>query len=183
MNDVWLVSDTHFGHGNLMVFKGYDGKPLRDFKDANHMNEYIVEKWNSVVKPDDKVYHLGDVAMHPINHNIKIMSRLNGRKTLILGNHDDPDINVYKPYFKRIYSTRMLDWMLLSHVPIHPMSLGKADANIFGHVHNNITPGQYGPKYYNISIEVLDDYTPIHVEDLKNRIKKQLQEEYVHPKF
>ena len=173
---VWLISDTHFHHVNVLNFTGYDGKPLRVFDNVHQMDEYMVEKWNSVVKPDDKVYHLGDVVMKATAESLKIVGRLNGRKTLILGNHDSPDVHLYRPYFSHIHSTRILSDYILSHVPLHPMSLGKAKANIFGHVHNNIVPGQYGPKYYNISVEVLDDYTPISLEELDRRIRKQLEE-------
>jgi calcineurin-like phosphoesterase family protein len=174
MNDVWLISDTHFHHANILKFTGYDGKPMRVFDDVHHMDEHMVSRWNSVVKPEDKVYHLGDVALSHTAEGFKIMHRLNGRKTLILGNHDPKDLRLLSPHFKHIYSSRMLDRLLLTHIPVHPMSLGKAEANVFGHVHNNIVPGQYGPQYYNISIEVLDDYTPIHFEDLKVKIRKQL---------
>ena len=176
MKDTWLISDTHFTHSGILKFVGYDGKPLRVFKDANHMDEHIIEKWNSVVKPGDKIYHLGDVVIRPTRESMKILSRLNGNKTLILGNHDDPDMGLYRGYFHHVYSTRRLGELLLSHFPVHPMSLGKSKACVFGHVHNNIVPGQYGPQYYNISIEVLEDYTPIHFEDLRSKIQKQLGE-------
>jgi calcineurin-like phosphoesterase family protein len=53
------------------------------------------------------------------------------------------------------------------------MCLGRSKANVFGHVHNNITPGQYGPRYFNVSLEVMD-YTPVSLEDLSDRIDKQL---------
>lgn len=50
MSNIWLVSDTHFGHANILKFIGYDGKPLRVFNNAAHMDEYIISQWNSVVK-------------------------------------------------------------------------------------------------------------------------------------
>ncbi len=177
MNDTWLISDTHFHHSNILKFVGYDGKPMRVFDNVSHMDEYMVAAWNSVVKPEDKIYHLGDVALAHTAESFNILKRLNGRKTLILGNHDPKDLRLLSPYFKHIYSSRMLSNLLLTHIPVHPMSLGKADANVFGHVHNNIVPGQYGPRYYNISIEVLHDYTPIHLEDLKSKIAKQIRRE------
>lgn len=53
---IYFIADTHFNHTNIIKYC------KRPFKDANEMNEYIIEKWNSVVKDDDIVYHLGDVG-------------------------------------------------------------------------------------------------------------------------
>ena len=43
-------------------------------------------KWNKKVGTNDLVYHLGDVVMN--RKHIAIIASLNGRKRLILGNHD-----------------------------------------------------------------------------------------------
>ena len=50
------------------------------------MNEAIIERWNSVVKEGDTVYHLGDVVMG--HYDAKILCRLNGLIKFIRGNHD-----------------------------------------------------------------------------------------------
>ena len=59
--DIWVISDTHFDHANILNFTDAVGKPTRNFADVEAMNEHMIERWNSVVKPGDKVYHLGDV--------------------------------------------------------------------------------------------------------------------------
>lgn len=81
----FFTSDTHFGHKNIITLG--DGRP---FRDITHMNEMIVHNWNALVRPDDTVYHLGDVALGPIEDSLKYISRLNGRKVMITGNHDRP---------------------------------------------------------------------------------------------
>lgn len=54
------------------------------------MNKALTENWNSVVKPEDTVFHLGDFAFGGIS---KFLPYLNGNITLIRGNHDrDSDI-------------------------------------------------------------------------------------------
>ena len=63
MPATWLVSDTHFGHEKICLFKREDGSPLRPFSHADEMDEFMVKAWNERVKPSDKVYHLGDVAI------------------------------------------------------------------------------------------------------------------------
>jgi calcineurin-like phosphoesterase family protein len=86
------------------------------------MDEEMVKRWNEVVRPDDKVYHLGDVVINL--KKLPIMHRLNGNKRLIRGNHD---IGKTKDYieagFKEIYGVRVLDKMVLTHVPLHPESI------------------------------------------------------------
>lgn len=167
--NIWLISDTHFGHANILTFKTEDGSPLRSFSSVEEMDEHMVERWNSVVKPADHVYHLGDVAMNP--KCIPIVSRLNGHKRLVLGNHDHHVMKLYTPYFEKIFATRRLDNLLLSHYPVHPASIsGKLIANVHGHVHKN--EYDYGVKYFNVCVEMLD-YTPIAFEDLKKRIAER----------
>lgn len=172
MHKIFVISDTHFGHANILRFTDRFEKPLRTFDSVGHMNEHMVEKWNSVVRPVDKVYHLGDVLVKGADWTI--LGRLNGHKRLILGNHDYPKAKLYALYFEDIYSTRLLEGLLLSHIPIHPMSLGKARANVHGHVHNNVPALHFGPQYLNVSVEVID-YTPIEWGELKNKVDKQLQ--------
>lgn len=79
---VFFTSDTHFGHERIITLSD------RPFKDVTDMNEALVRNWNAVVGPDDHVYHLGDVALGGIEHSMAYLSRLNGRKTLVTGNHD-----------------------------------------------------------------------------------------------
>lgn len=52
------------------------------------MNEAIIDNWNSVVAPEDTVYHLGDVCLGPVAEWHDSLSRLNGYKVLIVGNHE-----------------------------------------------------------------------------------------------
>jgi calcineurin-like phosphoesterase family protein len=164
MANIFLVSDTHFGHANILNFTTRDGGKVRDFASVDEMNETMIERWNKVVKPEDKVYHLGDVAMS--KRDIPLVGRCNGHKRLVRGNHDDHNIKLYLPYFEEIYATRLLDNMLLSHIPVHPESLMGRGVNIHGHVHNNVSPLHFGPNYLNVSVEVID-YTPISLEEAK----------------
>src|SRR5216684_2816074 len=124
MSNIFVISDSHFGHANLLNFKREDGSPVRSFSCAEEMDEVMIDRWNSVVKPTDKVYHLGDVAMK--KDSIATVSRCNGHKRLILGNHDNLGIRKYLPFFEEIYSWRLLDRHLFTHAPVHPSSIGKS---------------------------------------------------------
>lgn len=168
MANIFVVSDTHFGHANILTFKNSDGSPVRSFSSVQEMDEYMIDKWNSVVRPQDHVYHLGDVAIK--RPDIATVGQCNGHKRLVRGNHDIYRTKEYLPYFDEIYGIRVLDGMIFTHIPIHPESLSRFKANIHGHVHS-LPQGRYGPRYYNVSVEVID-YTPVSLEDLKLRLKE-----------
>lgn len=174
MANIFVISDTHFGHENMLNFKDRHDKPMRVFDDVHHMDEHMIERWNSVVGIQDHVYHLGDVIVRGKDCG-RLLKRLNGHKRLVLGNHDFPKMSEYTPYFEKIYGTRLLDSLLLSHIPVHPLSLGKAIANIHGHVHNNTAPDHFGKQYLNVSVEVID-YTPVAWEALKKLVHQKLEQ-------
>ena len=52
MADIWVISDTHFNHDNILKFEDKAGKPCRDFVDVEDMNETMIANWNSVVKQE-----------------------------------------------------------------------------------------------------------------------------------
>lgn len=93
------TSDTHFGHARIIELSN------RPFKHVDEMNEEIIRRWNSVVGPDDTVYHLGDVALGPIMESLANIRRLNGHKILILGNHDRPFMKRNKDSFNEWVET------------------------------------------------------------------------------
>jgi calcineurin-like phosphoesterase family protein len=82
MSTLFFTADTHFGHANIIQYTN------RPFDSASHMDEVLIANWNSVVGPDDEVYHLGDFALCNPEPCHRILSRLNGRIHLIRGNHE-----------------------------------------------------------------------------------------------
>jgi calcineurin-like phosphoesterase family protein len=80
---IWFTADTHFGHANIIKYCN------RPFPNVEVMNNTIKDNWNRVVRPQDTIYILGDVAMKISYYEIrKILSTLNGQKYVILGDHD-----------------------------------------------------------------------------------------------
>lgn len=82
MPDIYFTSDTHYYHANIIRYAG------RPFASVDEMNEAMIERWNSVVRPGDLVYHLGDFALGRSEHAVALARRLTGNKYLIFGNHD-----------------------------------------------------------------------------------------------
>lgn len=185
MSNIFLISDTHFGHENACkVFKLADGcTPLRPFSCAAECDEAMIERWNAVVKPTDKVYHLGDIAM--ADKHVHTLGRLNGIKVLIKGNHDEGKMSLYMQYFKDVRGSHQLDRFVLTHIPVHPGSLSRWTANIHGHLHANRVQLAApfltmidDPRYFCASVEQID-FTPIALEDVKVIINHNL-EKYSH---
>lgn len=173
MANIFFCSDHHFYHQNILTFKRDDGTPLREFQDVNHMNEIIVQRHNERVRPNDKVYFLGDVTMSRNASGLEILGRMNGEKVLIKGNHDLCKPQQYLQYFKDIRGSHQFDGMILTHIPIHPDSLARWGLNVHGHLHYQVVrlPLSQIPdrRYYNVSMERIN-YTPVSLEEVKKHV-------------
>lgn len=175
MYDTFLVSDTHFGHANSLNFKRADGNPLRPFASVEEMDEHMIDQWNKTVRPQDKVYHLGDVVIN--RRFLHVVERLNGRKILIKGNHDIFRLDDYHPRFADIRAYHVLDKFVMSHVPVHESQLERWKANIHGHLHSNQVEknGKWDIRYFNVSVESpnravvgVPEFTPIPFQLIKD---------------
>jgi calcineurin-like phosphoesterase family protein len=179
--DIWVTSDTHFRHSNILKFiDSTTGDLVRGhlFADVDEMDEHMIERWNSVVKAGDIVYHLGDVVMGDKEWFKKNWPRLNGSKRLIVGNHDDIPFLSSGGFFKKVGMWRMFPefGLMFSHVPLHESGLLRhvdrsksypdgceTLLNIHGHIHQNPSPD--GP-YKCVCVEQTN-YTPVNIEDLR----------------
>jgi len=169
---VFFISDTHFGHNNICKFTTDSGEKLRPWESASEMDEALVQSWNETVRECDKVYHLGDVVI--AKKHLETLSKLNGRKILIRGNHDIFEAKDYLQYFKDIRGVHVLNGMILSHIPIHEESLARFSINVHGHLHSRrvMKDGQIDPRYYSVCVEQVG-FKPIEMSDLVQRIKSQ----------
>lgn len=165
MRDIFIISDTHFGHTNILKFLNEDGSHTRGFSSVEEMNETIVDNWNKTVRDEDIVYHLGDVYF---GQGHSVLTRLRGRKRLILGNHDNGKSDYLLSNFQKILVWRMFPEFncLLSHVPVHESALYKVDYNLHGHVHKSTLQDS---RYVNCCVEVRD-YTPVSIEEIMKNV-------------
>lgn len=155
--NTWLTSDTHFLQEAILDFIDSSTKELLrpGFDSIEHHDEYIIEMWNSVIAPNDTVYHLGDVCYIPEQHNYpQIHNRLNGTKHLIVGNHDDIRYHANLDWVSvNMWVELHEENILLTHTPQDQFALlrGKPGAsfkdwqpsyrlNVHGHIHQNPEP-------------------------------------------
>lgn len=171
IHEKWFISDTHFGHSNMLKFKNDDGTPVRGFKTTFEMDETMIQNWNSVVKDNDYVYHLGDVTFRYDGYFNNIMSRLKGHKRLIVGNHDrlkNPNlfhwfekVEYWKGFSKENFTA--------SHMPQLLDALRDGAFNVHGHTHGR---SRKEKNYINVCVEVRN-YTPVHMDTILEEIKQR----------
>tara|TARA_R100001086_G_scaffold191630_1_gene109001 strand:- start:37 stop:567 length:531 start_codon:yes stop_codon:yes gene_type:complete len=165
MSNLFFISDTHFSHTNILKFEA----EARPFNTLEEHDEELITRWNSRVQPDDRLIHLGDVCFKPATRLGAIMSRLNGKKTLVLGNHDVAPMDEYMKWFERIMVTYKIPKtnVICSHYPMHPCQLeNRYNINVHGHCHSFHVDD---PRYINISCENTGLF-PISLDELKQRI-------------
>ena len=165
MNNIWFTSDTHFGHKNFLNFLDDAGNKIRPFGSVEEMDELMVDRWNAVVKPGDKIYHLGDVTFG----DPSILARLKGQKRLVLGNHDDIKNPKLFAAFKKVQLWRLFKEhnFVCTHVPMWPDQIRHVTYNVHGHIHHQPAPSD---RHICICVEQTD-YRPLHLDELLSRMK------------
>ena len=185
---IYVWSDLHLGHDKCCTtFTRNDGSFLRPFKDAEEADEVMIARCNAIVRPQDKLYILGDITINSKHlHKVK---RLNGHKRMIGGNHDLADTEEYlEAGFEQVRGVRVfrnnkegVGDCVLTHVPIHPDCMARWGVNVHGHLHANVLKlpnGHPDPRYVSACVEMLD-YTPILLTELLKRAGKQVGDTYV----
>jgi len=164
MSNIWIISDTHLNHSNMLNFMDEKGDKVRAFDNIQEMNETIIQNWNAVVRPGDKVYHLGDVFFGDKEWFKKTWPRLMGSKRLVVGNHDDVRFMACGGFFQKVMMWRLFKEhnMLLTHVPVHEDSIRKVEFNVHGHIHEKLSPTK---RHVNVCVEKTG-YTPLHIEEV-----------------
>ena len=143
------------------------------------MNKVLIDNWNSLIKPEDVIYHMGDVSFKPD----KFVDKLNGKIILIYGNHDKKKFNYLYSEVKQTQELKIAEFKcLLTHIPIDPQIqykkgmcpdfsiLKKYDYIIHGHNHaeqHNCVSG----KHVNVGVDAWD-MKPIHIDELAKFLRK-----------
>jgi calcineurin-like phosphoesterase family protein len=133
----WIYSDPHFYHKNIVTFLNYNGTKVRPWDCAEQMTEDMIEMYNELVSDTDRVYILGDVAFKNSDMH-KSVGRLKGRKVLVPGNHEPTKMRQYFNLFDDVRGYVVKKGFIMSHIPLHPSSMGRWQLNIHGHLHNNV---------------------------------------------
>ena len=132
----FFTSDTHFGHGNIITY----GK--RPFRDVEAMDAFLVRQWNAIVSKGDTVWHLGDFSMKNAETVDALLGRLNGRKHLVVGNHDRiKDVRHWETIQESAEIQVDGQALYLCHYPLREWpGMWRGTIHLYGHVHGNLQP-------------------------------------------
>jgi calcineurin-like phosphoesterase family protein len=167
MSNVFFISDLHLGHRSILSFRSEVHKRL--FSNENEMNEWIIDNINSVVRPKDILWILGDLWWG--SDSSVLYNQINGRKRAILGNHDNGSILEYHRYFDKIYGVWKKYNFVMSHIPIHPkeMEFRNWGVNVHGHIHHK--ERDLGFPYINVNMDIIGP-KPISLDEIREIIKQ-----------
>lgn len=171
---IFFTADCHFDHQNIIKYTH------RPFANTDEMNQVMLDNWNAVVEQNDTVYILGDFVFRSRKDTYdRFLSKLNGKKILIKGNHDKEALNLQKKYnyFEEIKFYEELrvpgfeQKICLFHYPIENWN-GKhhGSVHLHGHSHGS-TPKQR--NRFDVGVDVFG-FKPISIEELKNYVETQV---------
>jgi calcineurin-like phosphoesterase family protein len=185
---LFFTSDTHFNHANILRFCN------RPWESIEEHDQALIENWNSVIGPDDTVFHLGDFVFGGFPKWKEIVEQLNGHIYLIRGNHDDKQMTagIQTLFEDCLYQARILvdgKTVYLNHFPF--LCFGHGDPKIykdsysiqlFGHIHSgpNSTSADVSrssilyPTQYDVGVDN-NNYCPISWKEVNEKIQKQLK--------
>lgn len=180
MSQIYLSSDYHFCHDREFIWKA------RGFSSVQEMNEAIVERHNALIKPEDSAYLLGDIVLGGAeSRGIDFVKMLNGKITIIAGNHDTPARRQkyaelgFPVYDALAFSYRKYHFYL-SHYPtltanLEKESLKQCTLNLFGHTHQKDKFYNDMPFMYHVGVDS-HDCRPVCLDTIIEDMKAKVEE-------
>jgi calcineurin-like phosphoesterase family protein len=160
----FFVSDTHFGHANIIK------TCQRPFATVEEMDEALVSRWNERVGAGDAVYHLGDFCFRNSRGADTYLRQLNGQIHLVAGNHDDETLAHHASLFASVSHIREISErghrIVMCHYPMREWRGSWERAwHLFGHVHGRLDHEPHG-----LSLDVgvdAHDFRPWSLEEIE----------------
>lgn len=170
MPNILFTADTHFGHKNIISHCN------RPFKDIDEHDEVLVRNWNAKVSKGDTVYHLGDFALCSTKRARDILASLNGKVTLIRGNHDKAVKGSYVQEFEKVCDyleiTVEEQKICLMHFPIESWNKAHYGSwHLHGHSHGSL---QASPDRKRLDVGVdCWGYIPVCFEEIREEMNRR----------
>jgi calcineurin-like phosphoesterase family protein len=159
--NIWFTADWHLFHKHII---NYCNRP---FKDVEEMHNTLIENYNKVVRPEDTVYFLGDMAFSNLNQSKAIIQSLKGHKILIRGNHDRNVAKCKELGFEYVVSRLCLYGihgytLILSHKPDCLGVILSREISLCGHVH---TAWKVNNGHINVGVDVWN-FAPVSIRQI-----------------
>jgi calcineurin-like phosphoesterase family protein len=162
---LYFTSDTHFADPRVLRI---DRRPFKTLADHD---ETLIENWNNAVSPDDDVWHLGDFGRVGLVDIDGVLSRLSGRKNLIIGNNDGTFTVGAKGWASvQHYAELQVDgrMLVLCHYPFRTWNkMGRKSINLHGHSHGRLKPF---PRQFDVGVDAWN-HRPVTFEDITLTIR------------
>lgn len=154
--NVRFIGCLHLGHTNMAKWRG--------FQDDFYHDEHLIDSWNGTVNKRDLTFILGDITMEKAN-SYPLLDRLNGRKIVVLGNHDRwQDVGILLKHVDSVAGAIDYKGFMLTHVPIHPNEVVNYRGNIHAHIHHNKLQEVCVNPYKNPEVSMLSQNMYYHVD-------------------
>jgi calcineurin-like phosphoesterase family protein len=158
---VYFTADNHFGHsGARSLYR-------RPFASVAEMDRAMIDRWNSVVKPEDEIWHLGDFAVRQSSERVEdLLGMLHGSKHLVAGNNDDAAVTGRNGWQSLQHYVELVIngiRLVLCHYPFRTWrDMGKGAINLHGHSHGRLKPQ---PRQYDVGVDMWD-FRPVRLEQV-----------------
>ncbi len=158
----FFTADTHFGdHRTINIQR-------RPFASVAEMDAHLIERWNAIVRPDDIVWHLGDVARRG-GDVPALLASLNGTKHLLLGNNDPAETADAAGWASVGHYAELAlgdHALVLCHYPFRSWNgQHKRAINLHGHSHGRLKPM---PRQFDVGVDV-HGFEPVTLDALLAR--------------
>jgi len=171
---IYFTADTHFNHTRVIEFSG------RPWQTLEEMTEAQIENWNEVITNNDQVWHLGDVMLTRGKKKDEalvesILSRLNGQKFLIAGNHDRGEVTKSR-HWQAVYQMHEIKVKLrpddvhaqrivLCHYALRTWNqMHRGAWMLHGHSHGNLS--DVGGKIMDVGVDC-NGYRPLSLQEIE----------------
>jgi calcineurin-like phosphoesterase family protein len=163
----FFTADPHFCHGRMIELA------RRPFSSTSEMDETMIRMWNEVVSFDDEVEIVGDFAVTTDDARIEsIYHRLNGIKSLTVGNHDEDNEAILTLPWASVETQKTVqvgdENVFLSHYPFKTWpGARKGTIHLYGHMHGRL-------RGTNRSLDIGVDswgFKPVLIGDIRKRLK------------
>lgn len=159
----WFTADHHFGHVNAITYCD------RPFSSILEMDYVLIKRWNELIKPDDKVYHLGDFTLGNFDQYTHYRDQLNGNISIIQGNHDH---RWFKPFdvtesVRQLVTTKLNGkYFILCHYAMRVWNMSHYGSyHLYGHSHGRLLPSEWDDKSMDVGVDCHNFY-PISLEQV-----------------
>lgn len=192
MADIWFTSDLHMMHNKAFLWEP------RGFSNEKEMCEALVENWNKIVKPEDIVYDLGDMALSDVQVAAKYLQKLNGKHFWIRGNHDTENKVDYimNACWDKMYYCGWAEVikhnkqsLYMSHYPTltsnyDDKKFSQHVINLHGHTHQQTNwLHADNPFMYHVGVDSHNN-TPVHIDEVLTDIRNRWQQyEHLYEKY